>query len=303
MSPKISNFALVNIEYFHMVDNKLGIAKQITLRLIDEIGLPTVLVRVNKRKKVTLISSKFGGLPYWDKDIEYPADSKGNKLMLLAQINLEDIKGVDILPQSGILQFFVYSDNEFHYGSDFDDYANKDCFRVIYHSKIDSDISEEDVKSLNIPTSLDKFNDYDVIFGSVGLDFEISKMASPDYGEFKNKFIELADKQGYHIDNQEDVILDYLIDDWDIMGEIYDMCHNCNNHLLGYPMFIQVDPRNDEERYVKYDTLLFQMESFDEEGTDFIATWGDMGIAHFFINRNDLLSRNFDDIMYYWDCS
>ena len=46
------------------------------------------------------------------------------------------------------------------------------------------------------------------------------------------------------------------------------------------------------------------MESFDEEeGTDFIATWGDMGIAHFFINRNDLLSRNFDDIMYGWDCS
>ena len=209
------------------------------------------------------------------------------------------------MPQSGISQFFVYSDNEFHYGSDFDDYTNDDCFRVVYHSKIDSNISEEDIKSLNIPTSLDKSNDYDVITGVVGIDFEISKIASPDYGEFKNRFIELAEEQGWHIDNKKDVmVLDYLIDDWDIMGEIYDMCHKYKNQLLGYPLFIQFDPRMDEERYAKYDTLLFQMESFEEEiGTDFMATWGDVGIAHFFINRENLLNRNFDDIMYCWDCS
>ena len=59
-----------------MVDNKLEIARQITAKLIEEIGLPTVLIRVNKRKKVTLISSKFGGLPYWDKDIEYQLIAK-----------------------------------------------------------------------------------------------------------------------------------------------------------------------------------------------------------------------------------
>lgn len=288
-----------------MVDNKIQLAKQITTRLIEEIGLPTVFIRVNKRKQVTLISSKFGGLPYWDKEIQYPTDSKGNKLMLLAQFNLDDIKGVKLLPQSGILQFFVYSDNEFHYGSDFEDYTNNDCFRVVYHSKIDFNISEEDIKSLNIPTSLDKSNDYDVITGEIGIDFEISKMASPEYGEFKNRFIELAAEQGWHLDNNEDVkVLDYLIDDWDIMGEIYDICHKHKYQLLGYPLFIQFDPRNDEERYAKYDTLLFQMESFEEEeGTDFMAIWGDLGIAHFFINRKNLLNRNFDDIMYCWDCS
>lgn len=216
-----------------MVDNRIQLAKQITAKLIEEIGLPTVFVRVNKRKKVTLISSKFGGLPYWNKDIQYPTDRKGNKLMLLAQFNLEDIKGVDLLPKSGMLQFFVYSDNEFHYGSDFEDYTNDDCFRVVYHSKIDSSISEEDIKNLYIPSSLDKSNDYDVITGEVGIDFEITKIASPEYGEFKNRFIELAEEEGWHIDNNKDVaVLDYLIDDWDIMGEIYDMCHKYKNQLL-----------------------------------------------------------------------
>ena len=286
-----------------MDNNRLQLAKQITAKLIEEIGLPTIFIRTNKRKKITLISSKFGGLPYWNIGMPYPVDNKGNKLKLLAQFNLEEIKGLTLLPQSGLLQFFVYSDNEYQYGSDFEDYANSNQFRVIYHAKIDTSISEEDVRSLNIPTSLDKYHDYDVITGVVGIDFEISKMVAPDYGEFKDRFIELAGQQGWHIDNQENVILDYLIDDWDIMGEIYDMCHISNNHLLGYPLFIQFDPRNDEERYEKYDTLLFQMESFDEEGTYFMAAWGDMGIAHFFINRHDLLNLNFDDIMYCWDCS
>ena len=35
----------------------------------------------------SLTDSKFGGLPYWDLQKEFPTDSKGRKMMLLAQIN------------------------------------------------------------------------------------------------------------------------------------------------------------------------------------------------------------------------
>lgn len=288
-----------------MSDRRLQIAKQITAQLIEELGVPTVFIRPNKRKKVTLTSSKFGGIPYWDMSQPYPTNSNGEKLVLLAQFNLEDIKGCNLLPPVGILQFYVYSDSECHYGVDYENYVNNDCFRVIYHPVIDCNITEENIKELQIPTSLDNTpNDYDVIRGEIAVDFEVNKMASPDYGEFKKRFIELADKQGWKIDNQEDVILDYLIDDWDIMGEINEMCHKNNFHLLGYPLFIQYDPRDDEDRYAEYDTLLFQMESFDEErGTNFYAMWGDAGIAHFFINKEKLLKKDFSDIMYCWDCS
>ena len=36
-----------------------------------------------------IFDSKFGGMPYWNIDKEYPADENGNKLMLLAQINFD----------------------------------------------------------------------------------------------------------------------------------------------------------------------------------------------------------------------
>lgn len=31
--------------------------------------------------------------------------------------------------------------------------------------------------------------------------------------------------------------------------------------------------------------------------------WGDMGVANFFIRREDLLRRDFSRVWYTWDCS
>lgn len=64
--------------------------------------------------------------------------------------------------------------------------------------------------------------------------------------------------------------------------------------LLGYPDFTQYDPRESAERY---DTLLFQLDS-DKEW----MMWGDMGIANFFINKDDLAKGDFSDTLYHWDC-
>ncbi len=114
---------------------------------------------------------------------------------------MEEIKGVELLPQTGILQFFLFSDVEC--GCDFDDYTNNDRFRVIYHPTVDPAVSEQDVLSLEISTSIKKYSDDDVISGEIGIDFEVSKMAAPNYGEFNKKFIELAEKQGWNIDYDE----------------------------------------------------------------------------------------------------
>lgn len=65
----------------------------------------------------------------------------------------------------------------------------------------------------------------------------------------------------------------------------------------GYPYFTKQDPR---ERYPflrKYDVLLLQIESDDENG----IMWGDCGVANFFINSTNLANADFSDILYHWD--
>ena len=45
-----------------------------------------------------------------------------------------------------------------------------------------------------------------------------------------------------------------------------------------------------------YDTLLLQIDSEDD------IMWGDSGIANFFISEEDLKNKNFEDMLYNWDC-
>lgn len=294
-----------------MTIDKLELTRKIADELNEEIGLSTILIYPNKRKKVTLTSSKFGGLPYWDNSQAYPTDKDGNKLKLLAQFNLDEISEygfdrINVLPKSGILQFFLLSRNDYLYGSDLDDYTNNNCFRVIYHSSI-KNITKEDVLALGIPTALVSATDYEPITGEIGLDFKVARKATPESVDFKKKFIEKASSYGWVINDTGNCVSDNLyscLEEDDVRNEL-DYCtaieENC---LLGYPTYTQLgDPRFEDNRYSKYDTQLFQMVSYNEEGTKFMAIWGDMGIAHFFINHEKLLNKDFSDVMYYWDCS
>ncbi len=73
--------------------------------------------------------------------------------------------------------------------------------------------------------------------------------------------------------------------------------------MLGYPGFIQFDPREDKEDRKYYDTLLLQIDSdMGEDGEDYVL-WGDCGVANLFINKEALIKRDFSNILYNWDCS
>lgn len=133
-----------------MIIDKLELTRKISAELDEEIGVNTIFIYPNKRKKISLTSSKFGGLPYWDKSRPYPTDKNGNKLKLLAQFNLREVSkecqsNIGLLPNEGILQFFLLSSDDYLYGSDLDDYTNNNHFRVIYHSSINPNITEEDI--------------------------------------------------------------------------------------------------------------------------------------------------------------
>ena len=80
----------------------------------------------------SIFHSKLSGIPYWDLEKEFPKDQNGNLMKLLCQINFseENVEG-SILPQKGMLQFFISTDDPYFGTSDDYNYTNNKNFRII----------------------------------------------------------------------------------------------------------------------------------------------------------------------------
>lgn len=105
--------------------------------------------------------------------------------------------------------------------------------------------------------------------------------------EFGSNFYELADQ--------------IFAEDEDKSEALYQLGKECSQ-IGGYPFFTQEDPRMYTEN-PHHDTLLFQLASEDFDESRMAIMWGDCGVANFFINKQDLINRDFSNIMYNWDCS
>ena len=71
-----------------------------------------ISITIDEEKTSGITDSKFGGVPYWDMQKEYPKSDKGEMLMMLAQINLDELNRDGYnpdgkLPKTGMLQFFI----------------------------------------------------------------------------------------------------------------------------------------------------------------------------------------------------
>lgn len=281
-------------------------------KVIEEIhnrtAAPACTLRINPEKKPELTDSKFGGLPYWDVEREYPRDSDGQTLVLLAQLNFDQMEVEEPLPETGMLQFFIRPDEMF--GIDFDHPDVQDTFRVVYHESVDYNISKEEIEKLGVPdSSREEFQDYTPVQEELAVECvqDTCSMSFSDY-RFDRMFKEVV-KELWDVDLGEESIYEAV--DYEVMDEIEeeyrgdedeDVC--CGHRMLGYPYFTQTDPREYQEEYRVYDTLLFQMdtESRSEEGWDYVVIWGDCGVGNFFINRRDLEKRDFSKVLYNWDC-
>lgn len=117
---------------------------------------------IQKDSRPDIFDSKFGGVPYWDKNKEYPQDLEGSKMMLLAQINFDRAEVDERLPQQGMLQFFISNDDLF--GADFDKHDVQETFRIVYHESIDYTMTREFVLDMGIPVCTDANIDYTPVF-------------------------------------------------------------------------------------------------------------------------------------------
>ncbi len=256
-------------------------------------------LKICNGKVPELCDSKLGGIPYWDLQKKYPVDSQGNKLMLLSQINLEQYDFGELLPKKGMLQFFTGVDDVF--GLDFDEQDKQDTFRVIYHDTVNYNTAKEAVMSLGVPSNLDEeMLEYTPVTKEYALEISrtVGYMGERDH-RFEPLFREIAKEQGVPLQEEENV---YDLLEEKVYEQMVEEVPNTGHRLLGYPFFTQTDPRQFNEKYSYYDTLLFQLDSDYNDKDGDLVLWGDCGVGNFFINREDLKKCNFSKILYNWDC-
>lgn len=248
-----------------------------------------------------IFDSKIGGLPYWDTEKEYPVDSSGNKMLLLAQLNLDRLKTDDRLPDKGMLQFFIGQIET--YGFDFEEAPDvQKNFRVVYYENIDYSVTKEKIAELNIPCHSDPgMEEYTPICKEVVFDVEkIESYMFNDYA-FTKLYHEII-KEKFDYECSEDETLYDLLNN-DDFDKVADKLSKEGSQIFGYPFFTQEDPREYDEALQRYDTLLFQLDTEEnkETGEDYVM-WGDCGVGNFFINSEDLKNRDFSKVLYNWDC-
>ena len=245
---------------------------------------------VNASKEIKITDSKIEGIPYIPKGKKIPTNSKGQQFMFLAQINCEDLKGLEDFPQEGILQFWVLGSD--HFGKDFDNPTNRDGFEVIYYEKIEDYYSEDEFKEMYNPYKFDlKYMETLIASEPCKMKFSLEKQKeSFNYELLDNLFKEVLEEESLGFNEKDKLYeeVEKLYDD-----EFYEeiVGTKCN----GFPYFTQWEPRDDKQMK-EYDTSLFQIDSGKE------VMIGDSGVMHFFINREKLKNKDFSDVFYHWDC-
>jgi uncharacterized protein YwqG len=225
-------------------------------------------------------------------------------MMQLAQLRLSDVAPHDhsgVLPKHGLLKFW-YDMEEMPWGFD---PANRNGFRVEYHP------DESATMSLTAPPS--RFSSYDTEDGSLFRACTLSFVAGitvphsswADFGDERDGLMELS---GY-----EDLL--------QLIGQSGTPSHR----LLGQPNLIQhpmegecqlasngvncggatePDPKRVDELTpgIADWMLLFQIDTDeDESGPGWM--WGDCGTLYFWIRRQDLAAKRFDNCWQVLQCS
>lgn len=225
----------------------------------------------------SLTDSKFAGFPYLPKSHLHPKDSNGELMPLLAQINFAQLPPSSLFPNKGLLQFFI--SNQFN-----EPIKNKEelFFQQDFKVRYFPIILEENqlVSNFSPLTRSSKF----ILQKEMKMEFslQLEPVSASDYR--REKFL-----PSFHLENV------YMSDDGRTFEEIYfENFLGAEHKMGGYPYFIEYDTRKDSIFLKKFDTLLFQIISNDEQG----IMYGDSGIIKFFINQQDLKNLDFSSIYF-----
>lgn len=247
--------------------------------------------------------TKFGGTPDVPKDFEWPYYfgtsllddvEKNRPLSFLAQINCAELAKFDedgILPNTGLLSFF-YEEATAKWGYDPED---KGSARVYYF---------EDINGL-VKAAFPEDLEVDYRNPEIGITMK-TELSYPEPQDLDLK---------YHLTNEqeEEYVQHYLQDG------------TCCHQLLGWPGIIQNNmttecelvrkgyylgntwediPQEDIEQAKQTSLdkwqLLFQLDEVEQD--DFYLSFGDCGRLYFYITKEDLKNRKFENVWLVYQC-
>ena len=246
-------------------------------------------------------NSKLGGNPFLPRDFEWPCfnDEDGKKpLSFLCQINLGEVTAYDIenlLPEKGILSFFYEAETQ-PWGFDPEDNS---AFRAYYFENTDN------FEIFDIPTELAK----DLIPSERALAFE-KRDSYPDFEELEfHAYIEenanfedydaALEDVGYCIDEDAHKLLGYA----DIVqSEMLTECESVSRgNYCGVPDELDPDEEASIYEHACEWILLLQLSTLEAE--EYELMWGDCGKIYFYIRREDLKNKNFDNVHLVLQCN
>lgn len=251
--------------------------------------------------------TRFGGKPDVPEGFEWPyfegedygGERKSRPLSFIAQFDLEEIARFDtenLLPKTGVLSFF-YENNTQKWGYDPDD---KGCARVCWFE------DKAKLHTAEFPEDLEEFFRLPPLKISAkseksyqsGVDFMLQR--EDEMHERWDEFDEICEKLGV----EEDGVISKLLG-WanPIQGNMTMECELISRGYYlgdGWDDVTPLDRQEAEQWSAKDWLLLFQLDIVDDG--DFELMFGDGGRIYFYIRKDDLAARNFDDIWLILQC-
>lgn len=214
------------------------------------------------------LSTKVGGLPFLLTENSIPKKA-GEYLKLALQVNFSELPHLDSYPEDGILQFWIGDMNR----------SNFEVYDLVYYSKADlsKGLSEEEA-------------------GKIYLDPDDTAGLYPMMGSFA---LEPGDIEEEYMTNYVFDILDEdYLDDEEVFNYFLDQLRGTK--IGGYPFTYKCQecettcPLPED-----YKSLLVQIDSMEGNGGGLM--WGNLGIGHVSLDKENLEDLDFSDAYFYWD--
>ena len=256
-----------------------------------------IRIKLSLADELAVTDSKVGGMPYIPKGGALPRSAEGKPLFMLAQINCEQLPENNLYPKKGLLQFWIADTEDPLYGLDYDDPCSNDFKRVLYFSTIGETLPIDDFIS-------------DYTFDDNHLPFNSKKQFALHFKK-DTESISLEERAATQLffEKWNEAFSTQITTIDEFFEEVpNDICEEINASLLkeptghkigGYPYFIQVDPREENDPH----TLLLLQIDIDNVGGEEICWGNEGGVANFFISPEDMANCRFDDVLFHWDCS
>lgn len=272
--------------------------------VISSLEKQEIIIEVDHGAKDILPDAgKLGGKPWLPSDFEWPMftdtdEGKTRPLSFLCQIALADVKKYDadgLLPDSGMLYFF-YDCEAFRWGFDPSD---KGSARVFYFESTDGFVP------LKLPDGLAKEH----IVPEMAMSFSVGRSFPgyeelgiyTDIGHSRDEFDEVLKKIGIDTAQEHHKLLGYA----DIIqDEMLTECERVSRGIYcgdakSYKKISKTEKAS-IERSAKDWTLLLQLTTLEKGEWELM--WGDCGMLYFYIKKQDLAEKRFENARFSLQC-